>query len=183
MVSNHEQCVENYLDLMDSQRREIFLLLENVPQDELWKRPKPSSWSAGEHIDHARVLTRAFRRLIFCAWPLLKTVALLRRNRPFETEIDDVYKRPGFPNRVGWLWPPLYSANAPIPLATLAEAMAQEHQRVRLWYEARDTVQLGQAILYDPVIGWINLIQALRVGIYHDAHHFRIAESLLFSFY
>ena len=41
MVSNHEQCVENYLDLMDSQRREIFHLLENVPQDELWKRPNP----------------------------------------------------------------------------------------------------------------------------------------------
>jgi hypothetical protein len=32
---------------------------------------------------------------------------------------------------------------------------------------------LGHINLYDPVIGWINLVQALRVGADHDALHFR----------
>ncbi len=182
MVSNCVQVLENYLDLMDAQRRGIFLLLEHVPQAYLWKKPRPTSWSAGEHIDHARVLTRAFRRLITCSWPMLKTVAWLRHSRPIKTEIDDVYERPGFPNGVGWMWPPNHTTKSPVPLATLAEAMAQEHCRIRSWYEAKDVSLLGQANLCDPAIGWINLIQALRIGIYHDAHHFRIAERLINSY-
>jgi hypothetical protein len=38
---------------------------------------------------------------------------------------------------------------------------------------------LGHVVLYDPVSGWLNLIQSLRVGIYHDELHFEEIRSHL----
>ncbi len=37
---------------------------------------------------------------------------------------------------------------------------------------------MGALNVYDPAIGWLNLIQALGVGIYHEEHHFRQIRKL-----
>jgi hypothetical protein len=34
-------------------------------------------------------------------------------------------------------------------------------------------------IVFDPAIGWLNLIQVLRVGIYHDEMHYEQIRGLL----
>jgi len=43
----------------------------------------------------------------------------------------------------------------------------------------RCSFKIGNLPLNDPAIGWINMIQALRVGIYHDALHFSEIQSRL----
>ncbi len=171
--------VEAYLGLMDAQRRTIFARLAGLDEARLWHHPGPKEWSIGENMDHARVLTQSFRRLLRVSWPVLAPVGWLRRYRPYETEIDDVYERPGFPLNVGWLWPPRYKSERPVPLSTLEQHLEAEHRRVRNFFAGKDEPVLGNIKLYDPAIGWLNFVQMLRVVVYHDAHHFRTIERLL----
>jgi hypothetical protein len=177
--SDSGSAMRSYLDLMDAQRRAVFESLVGIDEAKVWQRPAPKAWSIGEHLDHARLLTRSFRRLLgFCYWVLLPMGWVLRR-RPYPTEIDDVYERPGFPLGVGWIWTPRHNARRPAPVSTLAGLFEEEHGRVRRFFEDKDERVLGHIWLYDPPIGRLNIVQALRVGIHHDAHHFRSVERLL----
>lgn len=170
--------VPHYLDFLDTQRAALLQTLAGMDHGALWQRPAPDSWSSGEHIDHARVLLRSFRRLLQIIWPLQRPYARLRQGRPYPTDIDDVYERPHFPLSVGWLWPAQFNAQRTVPLATLAAKLAAEHQAIRAFYSGKDEPTLGNCYLYDPAIGWLNMLQMLRVGAYHDEHHFRQAKGI-----
>ena len=171
--------VNHYLDLMDAQREAIFLRLASLDEPHLWQRPKPKTWSVGETLDHTRVLLRTFRRLLQILYPLLMPWGWLLRRRPYPTEMDNVYERPSFPNTVGWLFAPRYTPQRPASLAELSALVESEHDRVRAFYLSKDERVLGHVWLYDPAIGWINMIQALRIGVYHDQHHYDIIERRL----
>ena len=165
--------IAQYLDLLDAQREAVFADITAVDRATLWRRPQPEAWSMGEHIDHAAVLLRSFRRLLTAVWPLALPYAHLRRQRPYPTDIDDVYERPNFPLSVGWMWPPEYNAERPAPLGALYDKTVREHQAVRAFFADKAEDLAGNVYLYDPAVGWLNLIQALRVGVHHDEHHFR----------
>ena len=171
--------VAAYLDLLDAQHKAVFDLLVDVPVTQIWQRPLPGEWSIGEILDHTRILNRSFRRLFKVIWPILYPVGWLRRKRPFVAEIDDVYARPDFPMQVGWLWTPKHDPADLVPVAQLRQETAVEHQKFRVWYESKDEAILGNINIYDPVVGWLNMVQALRVGVYHDALHFRDIEAMV----
>ena len=133
----------------------------------------------GEHLAHATAVLRSFRQMFQAFWAVLAPLGYLRRGRPYETEIDDVYARPGFPLNVGWLWPPKYTCERPTTLTVLHERMIAEHGRVRRFYEGKDERVLGNTPLYDPAIGCLNMIQGLRVGAHHDEHHFATIRRIL----
>ena len=80
---------------------------------------------------------------------------------------------------VGWMWPP---RRVPVPLATLRAEMETTHRRVRRFYEAKEADVIGNIYYYDPAVGLLNLIQALRVGLYHDQLHFEDALKLAARF-
>ncbi len=174
-----DRIVKLYLEKLDMQREEIFQKLEEVDEDLLWKQPGPKKWSIGEQLDHVRALTKFMRRFIFILWPLLFILGWLRRHNPYVAGIDNVYERPGFPMNVGWLWPPKYTPNNPASLLVLKQALEEEHDKVKNFYKGKADNVLGNAPLYDPAIGWLNMLQVLRVGIHHDKHHFKVAEEIL----
>lgn len=169
--------VDDYLELLTTQRRAIARELRRVPEQRLWRRPAVGKWSPAEHLDHTRVLNKWFRRLFPVVWPFLLPLAMLRRSRPYPTTIDNPYHNP-MPQWVGRIFTPRNSARR-VPLATLLRGMAAEHRRIAAFYRARDARLLGAATFWDPLIGNINLIQALRIGAYHDQHHFDIVRRLL----
>lgn len=164
--------IEQDLDLLDEQRESLLRRLGNLPEAVLWYRPGPKVWSIGEHLDHTRVLNCCTRRLVIAYYPIAWPCARLFRNRPYKTEIDDVYKRPGFPMSVGWIWPPKYKPSRPVSQAFLHDGLRDEHTAFRRFYAAHDERILGPIVLADPVIGALNLVQWLRVQAYHDAHHY-----------
>ncbi len=174
-----DSVVRDYLALLDAQREAIFAELAAVEVARLWQRPGPKEWSVGEHLAHATAVLRSFRQMFQAFWAVLAPVGYLRRGRPYETEIDDVYARPDFPLNVGWMWPPKVTPERPAALAVLREMMAAEHGRVRRFYTDKDVRVLGNTPLYDPAIGSLNMIQALRVGVHHDEHHFATIRRLL----
>jgi hypothetical protein len=163
--------VGTYLELMDRQREELYSDLEAVSTEKLWLRPSDDEWSIGENLDHLRVINSSTLKLFKITWALLLPWAKLRFDTPYETDIDNVYKRPGFPLNTGWIWSPRYKPGRPTTLDVLKNNFTKVHLDVRQFYSGKDEDYLGHVSLYDPVMGWLNLILALRVGLHHDQLH------------
>jgi hypothetical protein len=105
-------------------------------------------------------------------WNLNGWYGRLRRNRPYEVEIENLYRSSRFPQWVGFLWTPRYNTRKPVPFEKLQTELRTLHRSVREFYEGRDEDLLGNLYLYDPLFGWGNLIVTLRIGIYHDQLHY-----------
>jgi hypothetical protein len=133
----------------------------------------------GENLDHARVIYASWLPWFQAFYALLKPWAVLRRDRPYAVEIDDVYRRPNFPQYVGWLLPPRNTPDHPAPLEELYENTSNVHHRIEEFYLARPEPLLGHVVLCDPLIGLLNLIQALQVGLYHDELHYESIRHIL----
>ena len=174
-----ESIVATYLDMMDQQRESLFTELDGLSQEMLWQRPAEGEWSIGENLDHLRVINSSTLMLFKITWGLLLPWAKLRYDRPYETDIDNVYKRPGFPLNTGWIWSPKYKPGRPTTMEVLQDNLTEIHHEVRKFYTGKDEDYLGHVSLYDPVMGWLNLIRGLRVGLYHDELHIEQIQDTL----
>jgi len=163
--------LSNHLKLMRSQRVSLVAVLDEMQPALLWKKPSEDAWSIGENLDHLRVIYNSWMGFVRMSWFFFSPLAHLRRAGDFQTDIDNVYRRPGFPQKVGWIWPPRYTPVHPAPYALLKRNLEKVHQQAEEFYLSRDALLLGHVSLYDPAIGNINLIQALRVAVYHDEMH------------
>ena len=164
--------IRNYLKLMDDQREAAFSALDGISDSQLWQRPAPREWSLGEILDHNYLLMASFYPVVTWLWKWLGWYGRVKRRRPYQTQIEDVYRNPKFPQWVGFLWTPRYNTRKPIPLETLKSELRDLHGKIRAFYEGKDEDVLGNLHLYDPVFGWCNLIATLRIGIYHDQLHY-----------
>jgi len=163
----------SFLDRLDLGREKTFQSLVGLEESRIWIRPETNGWCIGEILDHTRVLNRSFLTLIRTSWFFNQPLARMRQNKPYAVEIDDVYHRPGFPMNTGWLWSPRHTPQKNISLARLCTEIQEVHLHYREFYTSKNPDLLGHITLYDPVIGRINLIQALRVILYHDQLHYK----------
>jgi hypothetical protein len=170
MNTNHP--IARYLDLLDAQRESAFSALEGLTDSQLWQRPAPKEWSIGEILDHNYLLIGSFLPMIRWLWKFTGWYGRLRRNRPYTTEIEDLYRDPKFPQWVGFLWTPRYNTRKPVSFEQLKSELRKLHADTRKFYEDKDEDLLGNLHLYDPLFGWCNLIVTLRIGIYHDQLHY-----------
>ena len=164
--------ISRYLNLMDSQSESAFALLEEITDAQLWQRPAPKEWSIGEILDHNYLLFASMDPVVRWVRKLNGWYGRLRRNRPYKTEIEDLYRSPKFPHWVGFLWTPRHNTRKPVSLDELKSEMRDMHAKVRQFYAGKDEDVLGNLYLYDPVFGWCNLIITVRIGIYHDQLHY-----------
>lgn len=77
------------------------------------------------------------------------------------------------------MWSPKVSPQKQVSLQQLYELTVAEHESTRRFYISKPTEILGNSPLYDPAIGKMNFIQALRVGVYHDQHHYVNIDRIL----
>jgi hypothetical protein len=166
------EVVANYLQLMDEQRESAFSALAGLTDSQLWQRPALKEWSIGEILDHNYLLFASTYPAVQWIWKLNGWYGRLRRNRPYQTEIKDLYRSPKFPQWVGFLWTPRYNTRKPVSFEQLKMELRTLHADVRKFYEGKDEDVLGNLYLYDPLFGWCNLIVTLRIGIYHDQLHY-----------
>lgn len=161
-----------YLDLLDLQRESAFAALDGLTDGQLWQRPTPREWSIGEILDHNYLLIASFYPILKRIWRLAGWYGRIRRNRPYNTGIKDLYHDPKFPQWVGFLWTPRYNTRKPVSLEQLKSELRTLHTDVRKFYEGKDEDVLGNLYLYDPLFGWCNLVVTLRIGVYHDQLHY-----------
>lgn len=164
--------ISYYLDRMDSQREAAFAALSGLGDPQLWQRPAPEEWSIGEILNHNCLLTASFYPVIQWLWKAGEWYGRLRRHRPYQTEIEDLYRSPRFPHWVGFLWTPRHNMRRPVSLESLRFETEKMHAQIRGFYQYKAEDLLGNLYLYDPVFGWCNLIVTLRIGIYHDQLHY-----------
>jgi hypothetical protein len=72
----------------------------------------------------------------------------------------------------GFLWTPKYNSKRRIQKTVLQKESESVHRRTRKFYESKAPDVLGNIYGYDPVIGVVNLIQTLKVGVDHDQLHY-----------
>jgi len=166
-----QAAVDQIFDQMTSQREELFAELAGLTAEQLWWRPAPGEWSIGENVDHLRAVYLSFLPFLRFAWVVVRPMAQLRRAKPYQTGIDNVYRRPSFPQKVGWLFPSRYTPQRPAALDALYAGVREAHAQAAAFYAGKDADVLGHVILWDPAIGVVNLIQALRIAVYHDEVH------------
>ena len=171
METETENIVQSYLELMDQQREQLFADLEGLNEFEVWQVPGEKEWSIGENLDHLRVINSRTLTLFKVTWMFLLPLAKVRYDQPYQLDIDNVYTRTGFPLNTGWIWSPKYTPSKPTSLEVLKENLTKTHLEVRKFFTGKEPDYLGHVSLYDPVMGWLNLIRALRVGLYRDDLH------------
>ncbi len=164
--------IADYLALMDSQRESVFGALDGITENQLWKPPAPREWSIGQLLNHNYLLVASTLPYVKSVWKYFHKRGEHHRNRPYQTEINDVYREPRFPMWVGFLWRPRYSERNPVTFDRLKKEIRSLHADVRAFYEGKDEDVLGNVFVYDPLFGRINLIVTLRIGIYHDQLHY-----------
>jgi hypothetical protein len=164
--------VLDYLNLMDDQREAAFSALEEITDTQLWQRPASREWSMGEILDHNYLLMASSYPIVVWIWKLFGWYGRLRRSRSYQTQIEDVYRNPKFPQWVGFLWTPRYNTRKPVTFDALKSELRDLHANIRAFYEGKERDVLGNLYLYDPVFGWCNMIVTLRIGIYHDQLHY-----------
>jgi hypothetical protein len=168
--------VDTYLDLLDSQRETVFSSLVGLREQQIWQRPSPGEWSIGEILNHNYLLFASTMPYVRFAWRYWGWYGLRRKDRPYKTEIPDLYRTGKFPMWVGFLWKPRYNAKKTVSLVHLQKELRDLHREVRVFYAGKDEALLGNVYLYDPYFGCLNLILTLRLGIYHDQLHFDDVE-------
>lgn len=175
--------ISRYLDLMDSQRESAFAVLEEITDAQLWQRPSPKAWSIGEILAHNHLVFLSFLPIVQWLWNWNGWYGRLRRHRPYEMEIEDLFRSPKFPHWVVFLWTPRHNTRRPVSLDLLKPEMRNMHAKVHQFYAGKDENVLGNLYLYDPWFGWYNLIVALRINIYHDQLHYEdvITQSAQFK--
>jgi hypothetical protein len=164
--------VPTYLDLMNRQTNEIFSEVKKLSKEQLWQRPSPKEWSAGEILNHNHLMLKTSFQAILFSWNLFHGLAKLLRNRSYASETDNIYLRKRFPMWVGFMWRPIYTPRNPVPLATLKTEAKDLQTHIRGFYSGMDEDLLGNVYIYDPIFGRVNLIVMLRIGIYHDELHY-----------
>jgi hypothetical protein len=164
--------VLRYLDQLDHQRESAFAALDGLSEEQVWQRPTPKEWCLGEILDHNYLLFKRTLPYIKIAWGLQQRRAERRRDRPYEIEIEDPYRKESFPMGISFFWKPRYSPGHPLSLEKLMSESRDMHAQVRLFYTGKDPALLGNAFLYDPLFGLINLIITLRIGLFHDQLHY-----------
>lgn len=167
-----DNVVSQYLDLLDAQREAVLAVLDGLPDARLWQRPAPKEWSIGEILSHTERFFSSFLPGLGLMWSGLGWYGRLRHSRSYETQIENVYRRPGFPMWTGFVWKPRHTPERPVPLAALQSEIEAAHDRVRAFYAGKNPAVLGNIHAYDPAIGVVNLITALKVGVDHDQLHY-----------
>lgn len=44
-----DNTILEYLDLLDSQRKAVFAVLDGLSEEQIWQRPAPNEWCEGGH--------------------------------------------------------------------------------------------------------------------------------------
>jgi hypothetical protein len=172
MHDSNQQIIPQYLDRLDAQREVAYQSLEGLTPEQIWQRPAPGEWSIGEILNHNVLLFRSVSPLIACAWRCFRWTARLWPAWGYRTSRPDPYRRGSLIMRFGFFWNPKYTPDTPVSLGTLKSEQCAIHQRVRDFYTGKPEPALGRVYLFDPLLGFVNLIVSLRIGLYHDQLHY-----------
>ncbi|WP_010099256.1 DinB family protein [Ornithinibacillus scapharcae] len=175
--------MNKHFKTLEMQRSRILPILESLSLDELWERPQENKWSIGETMYHLYLITRMLRVAAKITIPSTILIARMRKNKPFETEIHDIYKEYKEKKMKGMKAPfildPPKSVYCKLNFKELNQLLYKETWTISKMVKDIDEEIAGHIVFIDPVAHHPNLIQAVQLLAIHEAHHFRIMENQL----
>lgn len=84
------ESISKHFQTLTEQRNQFLIKIPYLSQEKLWNRNEEGKWSVGEHVYHLYLIMRMVR--IATKWSfVLIPYAKMKRNKPFGTEIHDIY--------------------------------------------------------------------------------------------
>ncbi|WP_100012563.1 DinB family protein [Lentibacillus sediminis] len=173
------QSMQNHFITLERQREAIFPALQSLSMAQIWKRPQENKWSIGETMYHLYLITKMLRVAAVITIPCTKVFARMRRNKPFDSEINDIYKDYKEEHGKGMkaILDPPKKIHSTMDFNELNQILTKESSKVAKIVEDIDEDLAGHIIFLDPVAHNPNLIQAIQLLAIHEAHHIRIIEN------
>ncbi|KOO49144.1 DinB family protein [Viridibacillus arvi] len=179
------QSMEKHFTTLKQQREILYPTLKSLTKVQLWERPKKNKWSIGETIYHLYLITKMLRVAAIITIPCTKLFARMMRNKPFDSDINDIYKQYKEKHGKGMKAP--FILNPPkkiyytMDYNELEQLLIKETLKLSQVVEDIDEDIAGHIIFLDPVANNPNLIQAIQLLAIHEAHHIRIIQNNLES--
>lgn len=174
--------IAKYFLLLEEQRTRYLPAIRTLSQEELWHRPYENKWSIGEHFYHLYLIFKMLN--VVTKYTLFFTpIAKIQRNKPFATEIHDIYA--AYPLKKGKGMPAPKILLPPKKICFVLSGCDIEHKLVHETLTLQKLVKdieediAGHIRFPDPVAHYPNLIQAIQLLAIHEQQHFNIMEKSL----
>ncbi|WP_164669725.1 DinB family protein [Virgibacillus doumboii] len=161
-------------------QREFFYQNSGLNFDVAWQRPLPDKWSIDETMYHLVLMVRMFRRFSVVYVPAMLPVALLRKKKPYKTEIHDIYKeynqQKKRPMNAPFLIKPPSNVSDKWRFEDIKDLLELETARLKSNLKNIEEDVAGQIYYPDPIAGYPNLVQCIHLLAIHEQHHFNLVK-------
>ncbi|MGR6903808.1 DinB family protein [Lysinibacillus sp. BSL11] len=167
---------------LQAQRPHYLPAIHSLSQEELWQVTREGKWSIGEHFYHLylilKMLHTATKYSLF-----LMPIAKRRRNKPYSTEIHDIYEeyqsKKGQGMRAPGILVPPKKIRFVLNSYDIEQLLINETLALQKLVQNIDEDVAGHIVFPDPIAHYPNLIQAIQLLAIHERHHFNRMEGLL----
>ena len=166
-----QSALSKNFDQIEQLRAPVYERLSELSSDALWQKPEDGGWSFGQNLEHIYKLMR-LARWAFKVACVGKPLAVLRRHRPYATTTTNPFISGRMPAPPGIR--PKDRSSAPIPFDRMRRNLDGELEMWRSMTGPLADNIAGHICVWDPVVGLINMHQAVVVLRFHEEHHFRI---------
>ncbi|WP_286925797.1 MULTISPECIES: DinB family protein [Lysinibacillus] len=167
---------------LQEQRAHYLPSIHALSQKELWYGSEEGKWSIGEHFYHLYLILRMLKTATKCSL-LLIPYAKVRRNKPFATEIHDIYEEYKHKKGKGMKAPrilvPAQKIQFSLNSKDIEQLLVNDTMAMKRLVEGIEEDIAGHIIFPDPIAHYPNLIQAIQLLAIHERHHFEIIERLI----
>ncbi|MGZ9584324.1 DinB family protein [Paenibacillus marinisediminis] len=174
------ESISKHFDTLTEQRYQLAETLQSMSLEQLWYRYTEGKWSIGEHIYHLYLITRMLKVATKLSL-VLTPYAKWRRNKPFATEIHDIYaefkEKKGRGMRAPWILIPPKRIRHSLDGNDLLRLLLNETNEMKALVEYIDEDIAGHIVFLDPIANYPNLIQSIQLLAIHEKHHFKIIEN------
>ncbi|NMD69386.1 DinB family protein [Bacillus sp. DNRA2] len=174
------QSMRTHFLTLKQQRDSIFPTLKSLSMAQLWERPEENKWSIGESIYHLLLIIKKLRVASIITIPCTRLYAKMTRNKPFDCEINDIYKeykeKHGKGMKSPFILNPLNKINNTMGINEMNQLLIKETANLMKLVEDIDEDIAGHIIFLDPIANYPNLIQAIQLLAIHEEHHLRIVR-------
>lgn len=175
-------CMMQHFHTLQEQRSHYIPSIHSLSQKELWYRGEEGKWSIGEHFYHLYLILRMLKTATTCSL-FLTPYAKIRRNKPFATEIHDIYEEYKLKKGKGMKAPGILVPPKKIRFALnskdIEQYLVNDTMAMKKLVEDIEEGVAGHIIFPDPIAHYPNLIQAIQLLAIHERHHFEITERLI----
>ena len=165
------------LDRIEQLRVPIYEQMAEFSPTTLWQKPQGGGWSFGQNLEHIYKLMRLARWAFAVACVIEKPVVVLRRHRPYTTVISNLFKSGQMTAPPGIR--PKDRSSTPIPFETMRQTLDGELKAWRSMAASMAEDIAGHVCVWDPVVGLINMHQAVVLLRFHEEHHWGIVAERL----